>query len=82
MTPDVWLPAAEAATAAVSNNRSDQDFWRTVETAAENGAAATATMIAAKGRAARLRERSLGHPDPGAVSAAFLIKAIAISASG
>ncbi|MFC6446579.1 dihydroxyacetone kinase subunit DhaL [Shinella zoogloeoides] len=74
---DVWLPAAEAATAAVAHNLSKQDFWKAVETAAENGAAATATMIATKGRAARLRERSLGHPDPGAASAALLIKTIA-----
>lgn len=74
---DVWLPAAEAATVAVANNLSRPAFWEAVETAAENGAAATATMIATKGRAARLRERSLGHADPGAVSAAALIKAIA-----
>lgn len=73
---DVWLPAAEAAAVAVADNRSSQDFWKAVETAAENGAVATATMVAAKGRAARLRERSLGHADPGAVSAALLIKAI------
>ena len=45
--------------------------------AADNGAAATATMIATKGRAARLRERSLGHLDPGAVSAAALVRAMA-----
>lgn len=74
---DVWLPVAEVATVAVTNNLSKSDFWKAVETAAENGATATATMIATKGRAARLRERSLGHPDPGAVSAAALIKAIA-----
>jgi dihydroxyacetone kinase-like protein len=74
---DVWLPAAEAATAGVASNLSKPDFWKAVENAAENGAAATATMIATKGRAARLRERSLGHADPGAVSAAALIKAIA-----
>ncbi|WP_313530026.1 dihydroxyacetone kinase subunit DhaL [Shinella sp.] len=74
---DVWLPVAEVATAAVTNNLSKSDFWKAVEIAAENGATATATMIATKGRAARLRERSLGHPDPGAVSAEVLIKAIA-----
>ncbi|RFZ82555.1 dihydroxyacetone kinase subunit L [Shinella sp. WSJ-2] len=74
---DVWLPAAEAATAAVANNRSAPDFWKDVNAAAENGAAATATMIATKGRAARLRERSLGHADPGAVSATLLIKTMA-----
>jgi dihydroxyacetone kinase-like protein len=74
---DVWLPAAEAATACVANGQSKREFWQSVEEAAENGAAATATMIATKGRAARLRERSLGHSDPGAVSAVMLIKAIA-----
>ncbi len=30
-------------------------------------------MIAAKGRSARLGERSLGHIDPGAASAALII---------
>lgn len=74
---DVWLPAAEAAAVAMAGNRSSQDFWKAVEAAAENGAAATATMVATKGRALRLRERSLGHADPGAVSATLLIKAIA-----
>lgn len=74
---DVWLPAAEAATAAMANKGSSRDFWKAVETAAANGAAATATMIATKGRAARLRERSLGHADPGAVSAALLIRTMA-----
>ena len=44
---------------------------------ADNGAAATATMVATKGRAARVRERSLGHLDPGAASAAALVRAMA-----
>ena len=76
---DVWLPAAEAATTAIADGRSRQEFWAAVEAAANNGAAATATMIATKGRAARLRERSLGHLDPGAVSAAAILKAMAAS---
>jgi dihydroxyacetone kinase-like protein len=33
-------------------------------------------MKAALGRAARLGERSLGHPDPGAVSAAMVVGAM------
>lgn len=74
---DVWLPAAEAAATALADGRSRQDFWKAITVAADNGAAATATMVATKGRAARLRERSLGHPDPGAASAAALVKAIA-----
>lgn len=73
---DVWLPAAEAAATAVAEGRSKRDFWLTVTAAADSGAAATATMIATKGRAARVRERSLGHLDPGATSAAALVRAM------
>jgi dihydroxyacetone kinase-like protein len=39
-------------------------------------------MVAAMGRAARLGERSLGHPDPGAVSAAMLIEEICSAMRG
>lgn len=74
---DVWLPAAEAAATAVADGKSKRDFWNAVTIAADNGAAATATMVATKGRAARVRERSLGHLDPGAVSAAALVRAMA-----
>lgn len=74
---DVWLPAAQAAASAVADEKSKRTFWAAVTTAADNGAAATATMIATKGRAARVRERSLGHLDPGAVSAAVLVRAMA-----
>ena len=79
---DVWLPAAEAAASAVADAKGNADFWAAVTLAADNGAAATATMVAAKGRAARLRERSLGHLDPGAVSAAVMIRAMAREMSG
>ena len=37
------------------------------------------TMIAAKGRASRLGERSLGHMDPGAASAVTVIEAMRIA---
>lgn len=74
---DVWLPAAEAAASAVAEEKSKRDFWAAVTLAADNGAAATATMVATKGRAARVRERSLGHLDPGATSAAALVRAMA-----
>jgi dihydroxyacetone kinase-like protein len=73
---DVWLPAAEAAVAAIAENRQKEAFWNAVTAAADSGTAATAAMIATKGRAARVRERALGHLDPGAVSAALLIKAM------
>ena len=44
--------------------------------AAALGTEATATMIASKGRASYLGERSLGHVDPGATSAFLLLKAM------
>jgi phosphoenolpyruvate---glycerone phosphotransferase subunit DhaL len=44
--------------------------------AARSGAQATKTMVATKGRSARLGDRSLGHIDPGAASAAIVIEAM------
>ncbi|MFD9394005.1 dihydroxyacetone kinase subunit DhaL [Streptomyces sp. NPDC060000] len=44
--------------------------------AAEQGAEATTPLQARKGRASYLGERSIGHQDPGATSAALLIAAL------
>ncbi|KUM68341.1 dihydroxyacetone kinase subunit DhaL [Streptomyces griseorubiginosus] len=49
-------------------------------TAAEEGALATTPLQARKGRASYLGERSIGHQDPGATSAALLIAALAEAA--
>ena len=46
-------------------------------TAAREGIEYTKTIIATKGRAAYLGERSIGHQDPGATSFVFLLEAIA-----
>lgn len=62
---DAWHPAAEAAKSGAS--------WPDILAAAQAGANATAQMQASLGRAARLGERSLGHKDPGAVSACMII---------
>ncbi|MGW6836849.1 dihydroxyacetone kinase subunit DhaL [Streptomyces sp. NPDC054949] len=45
--------------------------------AAENGALATVPLLARKGRASYLGERSIGHQDPGATSSALLLGALA-----
>jgi phosphoenolpyruvate---glycerone phosphotransferase subunit DhaL len=45
--------------------------------AAADGAAATVPMLARKGRASYLGERSIGHEDPGAASTALLLRALA-----
>ncbi|MFF7280994.1 dihydroxyacetone kinase subunit DhaL [Streptomyces griseorubiginosus] len=49
-------------------------------TAAEQGALSTTPLQARKGRASYLGERSIGHQDPGATSAALLIAALAEAA--
>jgi dihydroxyacetone kinase-like protein len=69
---DAWHPAAEAVLSGADAT--------TVSNRANEGAEATSGMIARMGRAERLQERSLGHPDPGAVSAAMLIEIIAEAA--
>ncbi|MEU8814630.1 dihydroxyacetone kinase subunit DhaL [Actinoplanes sp. NPDC048796] len=45
--------------------------------AAEQGRDATVPMVARKGRASYLGERSAGHPDPGATSVTLLVRAAA-----
>lgn len=49
--------------------------------AAEEGAASTVPMVARKGRASYLGERSAGHLDPGARSTALLLRALADAAA-
>lgn len=65
---DAWHPAAEA----VLQGLPIQDIIR----AGRDGAESTKTMIATLGRSERLGARSLGHVDPGAVSAAMLIETL------
>ncbi|ANO33339.1 dihydroxyacetone kinase subunit DhaL [Vibrio breoganii] len=45
-----------------------------IAAAAQQGVEATKDMIATTGKAKTLGERSLGHPDPGAVSMAFILQ--------
>ncbi|MET7475967.1 dihydroxyacetone kinase subunit DhaL [Streptomyces sp. NPDC005648] len=49
--------------------------------AAEDGLRATAPLQARKGRASYLGARSIGHPDPGAASAALVFRALADTAA-
>ncbi|GAA2460536.1 dihydroxyacetone kinase subunit DhaL [Streptomyces glaucus] len=53
------------------------DSFAAARAAAEQGAEATTPMRARKGRASYLGERSIGHQDPGATSAALLVAALA-----
>lgn len=53
------------------------DGFGAARDAAEQGAEATTPLQARKGRASYLGERSIGHQDPGATSAALLIAGLA-----
>ena len=75
---DAWTPAVEAAAAAAAEV--DGDVLKVLlaaAEAAEAGAVATDPLIARKGRASYLGERSAGHRDPGAVSTALILRAAA-----
>jgi dihydroxyacetone kinase-like protein len=79
---DAWAPAANAARAALAEGATGAELLARAAQAAAEGAEATKAMQARKGRAARLGERSLGHADPGAASAALLLAAFAEGAAG
>jgi phosphoenolpyruvate---glycerone phosphotransferase subunit DhaL len=61
------------------NGDSLEDAVARAATAAREAAEATVPLIARKGRASYLGERSVGHKDPGAASTALLIEALAES---
>lgn len=73
---DAWLPAAEAAAAALAEGLDAAQCLAAATDAARAGAEATKAMIAAKGRSSRLGERAIGHIDPGAASAVTVIAAM------
>ncbi|ESX21333.1 dihydroxyacetone kinase subunit DhaL [Mesorhizobium sp. LSJC264A00] len=79
---DAWAPAARAAGEALAAGKGLAGSLAAAAEAAKVGAEATKTMIATKGRASRLGERSLGHMDPGAASAVTVIEAMRIALTG
>ncbi len=75
---DAWTPAIEAAAAAAAAGDGDvRKVLLAAAEAAEAGAVSTDPMLARKGRASYLGERSIGHRDPGAVSSALILRAAA-----
>ncbi len=70
---DALAPFAAEFAAAVEQGKDTAAAWHTALPAATSGAAATAEMVAKRGRASRLGERSLGHVDPGAQSVVYLL---------
>jgi dihydroxyacetone kinase-like protein len=79
---DALAPALDALDSALASGAELADALRAATLAAEKGRDATEPMIARKGRASYLGQRSVGHIDPGATSAALLIAAAATAAGG
>jgi phosphoenolpyruvate---glycerone phosphotransferase subunit DhaL len=74
---DVLIPVAAVLVDAAQKKLTLTETLQRVEQAAETGCESTREMIASRGRAAFLGERSRGTLDPGACSAMFMIAAIA-----
>lgn len=78
---DALAPALDALDAAVASGASLAEATAAANVAAAAGRDATEPMVARKGRASYLGERSAGHLDPGATSTALLFDALAEVAS-
>jgi dihydroxyacetone kinase-like protein len=74
---DALYPALNALNAAMGNGASVGEALQKSADAAHEGMLATIPLVARKGRASYLGERSAGHQDPGATSTYLLIKTAA-----
>lgn len=77
---DAWTPAVEAAESVADNGGSPAAVLAAAADAAATGAQSTIPLLATKGRASYLGERSIGHLDPGARSTELLLRAAADAA--
>ncbi|XFO69616.1 PEP-dependent dihydroxyacetone kinase, ADP-binding subunit DhaL [Sporomusa silvacetica DSM 10669] len=73
---DALEPAYEAFTQAMVKGESLTDCLTLATAAAASGVEYTKTIIATKGRASYLGERSIGHQDPGATSSYLMLAAL------
>jgi dihydroxyacetone kinase-like protein len=74
---DALAPALAAFSSSLDGGASLADAARAAADAAAAGRDATEPMLALKGRASYLGERSIGHIDPGAASSALLLDSLA-----
>ena len=74
---DALTPALAAAQQALAENASLAEITARATAAAEEGMKATIPMLATKGRASYLGERSIGHQDPGATSSWLMLRSLA-----
>lgn len=74
---DALVPARDAFVAAIGEGASFKEALGRSAAAGEEGMKGTIPLVARKGRASYLGERSAGHQDPGATSSFLLLKTIA-----
>ncbi|WP_194166816.1 dihydroxyacetone kinase subunit DhaL [Mycolicibacterium sp. P9-22] len=74
---DALAPALDALDGALAAGTDLAPALQQAAAAADGGRDATESMVARKGRASYLGQRSVGHIDPGATSSAMLISAAA-----
>ena len=74
---DALTPAVAAAKQALSEDVPLAELTARTAAAAEEGMKATIPMLATKGRASYLGERSIGHQDPGSTSSWFILRSLA-----
>lgn len=79
---DAMSPAVDALDAGVARGAGLADAAAAAATAAAAGRDATLPLVARKGRASYLGERSAGHLDPGAASVTLLFDALAAAIAG
>jgi phosphoenolpyruvate---glycerone phosphotransferase subunit DhaL len=79
---DALGPAVTAYQVAVEGGADIAGATRAAAEAAERGLAETVPMLARKGRASYLGERTIGHQDPGAASTVLILRALAAAAAG
>ena len=73
---DTLLPFIDALDEELGNGKTMADAWKHASEIAQKSADATAALSPKIGRARPLAERSVGTPDPGAISMALIIKVV------
>ncbi len=73
---DSLTPAYKALSAAIEDGANLKVAMQKAVEAAAGGVEYTKTIVATKGRASYLGERSIGHQDPGATSSLFMLQEI------
>ena len=76
---DALVPARDALKTAVTEGATFAEALERSADAAEQGMRDTIPLVAKKGRASYLGQRSAGHQDPGATSSHLLLKSAAAS---